>query len=1133
MKTRPKPKKISFIKLTTTSNKYDNKSNNKKSNKTKKANTVLNSNAVFINSPRNNFISSTTKYNEKLLNKIKEYSLESHLFNQVVQKSSTNSKKKNNIRYFKESEIDNKSECNDLKFNSLDNNNGVKKIKNRNYTKFNTERQINPFNKNMVINTTTSNELNSNKNNKIDKKILTKSISKKKRKEIFENNLKLSKKNIFKNLNEIRNTSKNNKINEQRKNNNRKESNDEINANNSEDNANCDIHTSYNLTSKNTFNFYYPDIQFLSTKNMLEKKRRNMKINYEIKEENEKNVINSDYKKNNKNNINKFEFNFKKSKTNCNSKTKNLRQSQKNYYEIKSENINDLKVNKKVKKIKRKENAFTSLNKNRKRIIFSETNKDALSFCEYKGFYSPDNYSFEKGKIFSNKTEDKNKYLILNKNRIFKNKKFEAIDIDNFDKKNSKLIENMKNLNLYKLQRNGNSFYNRKRIYENKKKSPINNKIFDQISYNHKKISFLNSPNVMSSYNRIKRNENSYNSKFQKYNNFKFLKLQKNRDNSGSNSKSRSRPKSRPKSNLNKLKNSNKYNNKLNKILLSIKTNWGNSLKIGINNIKLIDKNNKNIPIKNSNFDITKPYLTKYIKGELKKLTIEYESNYALKNIVISNGFNDTGIKYLLVENDRGKILWKGVIPKANLINIKSFYISVDNSLINKRKLLCSKTLNLNKIENNNSNINNLKHLNNNTLMSSRMDETLENLNKNYVLCDSIKIKLLDNYGNKDYIGLSGIQLYDNNNKLINIVENKKDIKINEAIINLKEKKILYNLFNNKNDTINPKYMFLTTNINAFINIEFKQCLKISKIIFYNYNNNIYKDCATKVIFIDFYINNKRQNTMNKPIYLFMPPGEEKIDYGQILVYPFTESFSYINKISENLTHIHSFLKNNKIIFNEEYQYYCPSFPFGYILKIEMISNYGNKNYIGIENLQIFNEENKEIELFQPPNKNKTNEDYNIYPKIYLMPEGNQIKSKSKPLILSKLYNFNSVNNDLGENRIYFIFNQCIGISKICIYNYEKYYEITAKHIKILLDDNIIFEGDLKNREINNIYFCDKKYFNNKNEKKKMVDKKNNLSHEFGIKLNEFRKNIGHKINLERYVEYEGKNGTKILKLSE
>ena len=224
--------------------------------------------------------------------------------------------------------------------------------------------------------------------------------------------------------------------------------------------------------------------------------------------------------------------------------------------------------------------------------------------------------------------------------------------------------------------------------------------------------------------------------------------------------------------------------------------------------------------------------------------------------------------------------------------------------------------------------------------------------------------------------------------------------------------------------------------------------------------------------------------------------------------------------------------KCQKIIFNEEYQYYCPCFPLGHILKIEMFSNYGNKNYIGIENIQIFDEENKEINIFPIQFKTKT-KGGEIYPRIYLMPERSQIKSKKKPLILSKLYNFNEVNNKLGENRIYFIFNICIAISRINIINYEKYLEIAAKHIKIFLDDNIIFEGDLKNIEINNIYFSDKKFFGDKNNKKKILDKMNNLSHEFEIKLNEIKNDINNKIILERYLEYEGKNGAKVLKLSE
>ena len=1125
MKTRPKPKKISFIKLATNTNKNENKNNNKKVNKTKKYNTVLNNDLLFINSPRNNFIPSTTKYNEKLLNKIKEYSLESHSVNQELLKITKNSNKNNNNKE-NEVEDDNKNELNDLVYNSLYNNR-LKKIKNRNNTKLNTDRHVNPFSNNVIINTKTNNELDLNKKNKTNTKSKfnskSKSISKRNKKGVFENNLKLSKKNFLKNNNMKRNISSNNRIIGRRININRKESNDEFYINNTEEND-FHIDTSYNLTIKNNFNFYYPDIQFLSAKNMLEKKWRNRNINYEIKEETERNIINSD---NNKKN-DKLEFCFKKSKTNTNSMKKKLRQSKINYNETKSENINDLKVKKNIKIINRKENTLSSLHKKRK--IFSDTNKDAFFISEFKGFYSPVAYSFEKGKNINEKSEEKNKYLILDKNRIFKNKRCD--NINTFEKENTKLIEDVKNMNSHKLKQNGNLFYVKRRIYENKRKSPNINKIEDQIPYNPKKLSFLNSPNIKTSCVKKKRTEYSYNNAFKRFDHFKYNKLQKSRGKSDSRSNTKSKSKSGSKSQLNKLKTSIKHNNKLNKLILSLKTNWGNNLKIGINNIKLIDKNNKNIPIQNSNFDTTKPYLTRFIKGEINKLIIEYEANYALKNIVILNGFNDTGINYLLIENDRGKILWKGVVPKANLINIKSFYISIDNYVINKGKYLFSKMAQFNKNENNN-NINNLKCVNNNSLRNSRINESSENYYKNYVLCDRLKIKLLDNYGNNDYIGLSGIQFYDNNNQLINIIQNKKDIKINEAIINLKEKKILYNLFNNKNDTINPKYMFLTTNMNAFINIEFKQSLKISKIIFYNYNNNIYKDCATKGILIEFYINNKKQNIMNKAIYLFKPPGEEKMDYGQILIYPFTQGNYYIYKINENLDKIGLYNKKNKIIYNEEYQYYCPSFPFGYILKIEMISNYGNKNYIGIENLQIYNYENKEIEIFPSSNKINTKDNYNIYPKIYIMPEGTQLKSKAKPLILSKLYNLNEVNNNLGENRIYFIFNQCIGISKICIHNYEKYVEIAAKHIKILFDDNIIFEGDLKNIEINNIYFCDKKFFNNKIEKKTMVEKKNNLSHEFDIKLNEYRKNISNRINLERYVEYEGKNGTKIMKLSE
>ena len=359
MKTRPKPKKISFIKLTKNHNKIENKTSNQNKNKVKKSSRVLNNDLLLINSPRNNFIPSTSKYNEKLLNKIKEYSLESQLLNKVIQKSTKNA---NRINKFIKLKTNDKSKLNDLKFNSLnDNANNDKKIKNRNTIKYNTDRQANPFSKNVIINTTKSNELFLNKNDKKELNNIynskTKSLSKRKRdrKIVNENNLELSKQNFFsKNDNMKRNISSNNRIIEHIKYINKRENTEEYKINNTEE-KDLNMHKSYNLISKKFFHFYFPDNRFLSTKNMLEKKWRKRKINYGIQEENERNIIKSEFKENNKN-INILEFSYKKSKTHINSKRKKLKFPQKNNYEIKSENIN---INNK------KEHTLLSLHKNR------------------------------------------------------------------------------------------------------------------------------------------------------------------------------------------------------------------------------------------------------------------------------------------------------------------------------------------------------------------------------------------------------------------------------------------------------------------------------------------------------------------------------------------------------------------------------------------------------------------------------------------------------------------------------------------------------------------------------------------------------------------------------------------------
>ena len=602
----------------------------------------------------------------------------------------------------------------------------------------------------------------------------------------------------------------------------------------------------------------------------------------------------------------------------------------------------------------------------------------------------------------------------------------------------------------------------------------------------------------------------------------------------------------------------------MNKISILIKSNWGNPNKINFINIFFIDTLNQKINIQKANYDFSKPYINQYNKGETKILTFYFDIKTKIKNIEIVNGFDDSGIKSIIIENEKGDIIWRGIIPKKTLVSNKPYIILLNNIIRNIKKknqiknknasfdldtsLLSDKLISPYKVYTNKSIINSdnknkkdKKSINKKTninisIKKRNLNETLlkkfyknetydrdndENLIKNitsfikeaksitpirktnvknkiinidYQLCDRIKIKLLLNYGNSKYIGLSGIEFYDQNDSLIDIETNNNYIKINEKILNNKQIKILYNLFNGKNDSTDPKNMFVTKYEDAFIEIDFKQKVKIKKIIVYNYNNNNLINCSTKKISIIFFINKKPERTI-KAIYLNKNIGEEGIEYSQILKYPFYNCFGIKKYKNLNKEIKYNFL-NSIIIYNKEYEYFCPSYPSGFILKFVLLNNFGNDEYIGLEQIQLFDENHNEIETFIDEENIEKKDKKNI-PYIYLLPEKQKINGKLNPIVLKKYKN--------EDNKIYIIFNNLIMLSKIKIYNYFKYDEIAVKDIKIFIDDNIIFEGEL-NKKINEIYF----YNNDKN------NTRNNA-----IITNEN----------ERYSEKILENGTKILSL--
>ena len=520
MKNRPQPKKISFIKINKTKN--INKSNNKIINK-KKQNNVLINNLIIINSPKNNYnyISSSNRINEKLFNKIKKYTLEANLLNQVINDCTNkcNNKENNNNN---DSSINNNIKNNqkdELRYNSLDNtnNNNERKFKKRNninnMNKLYTDRYINSFIKNqnqITLNKNKNSRINTSSNNKyLNKK--PQSLSKERNKNnMLNTNFKYTKtKPDKKDFNIKRNISASNRLIDHKKFNGtsftinkknfKRENEEEFNINNIEENDNllCDIHTSYNLTKKNHFNFYYTDIQFHSSKNLLEK-NKNKKIDFQIKEEKDS----------------EQEFSFRKNEY-------------KDNYEYKIINNNNIgmKNNRNKSNINKNENALTTLHK--KGINFFEPiSNDVLSNnSQIKGIFTPENlkYSLQKSKNdinIRNKDKNLNKFYILKKKNIFSKNNFNNNFDKNCDKENNKL--NIFNNNIIyeknnKLIIKENSLYirnnNNKKINvieNNKNKSPTIDKYnkYNKYNYLNHKLYFFNSPNIILS--NLNRNKNEY-----------------------------------------------------------------------------------------------------------------------------------------------------------------------------------------------------------------------------------------------------------------------------------------------------------------------------------------------------------------------------------------------------------------------------------------------------------------------------------------------------------------------------------------------------------------------------------------------------------------------------------------------
>ena len=568
-------------------------------------------------------------------------------------------------------------------------------------------------------------------------------------------------------------------------------------------------------------------------------------------------------------------------------------------------------------------------------------------------------------------------------------------------------------------------------------------------------------------------------------------------------------------------------NNKLNNIIFSSQKN---------NNTKDFDTYNSN---DNSNNKLTNSNSNDNInKGQRANITLNNNKdiNNTFFNIFRKN-YNKNDI------NDVNQIFRTSFnklkdYSSFNLKKNKKDIIKekIDNSINNKDN---NEFDEIDKNENNeNNNINDNIDFNDSFNELNFINDNINNINNNiyttietpnFIEFNKIRFVITLNYGHPKYVGLTGIELFNVKYEQINIESAltigalPKDLRT--LYNDEKEQRIFENVFNKINNTNDSENMWVTRLKKnypfPFIELYFKDKLRVSKIKIYNYNEKDKLNIGAKNI--ELYLDDKYYNTLNIKQgtgeiafdFIKIPKNDnintntikskndntnenlyeldesdsiDNIDFGQDITFPLKEnnisalkeSESNINENSQKKTNSNnsSNIKYASFLYKQSYE--TPYLPYGSYLKLVLENNYYKGvapkeesdllkyNDIGFNKIEIFNEEGIVL--------NKA--DYKIISNCEIFHTEEEYKN-DKIII-------NGAQNENGNNCLFYIFDKPKKISYIKFYPLEENNQPglnSVKDIKIFSDCNIIFEGCLYlNKPTIILFTCEKKIINNIDE---------------------------------------------------
>ncbi|KAL4511622.1 hypothetical protein ABPG72_012467 [Tetrahymena utriculariae] len=377
-----------------------------------------------------------------------------------------------------------------------------------------------------------------------------------------------------------------------------------------------------------------------------------------------------------------------------------------------------------------------------------------------------------------------------------------------------------------------------------------------------------------------------------------------------------------------------------------------------------------------------------------------------------------------------------------------------------------------------------------NQVIEYQMNQGTQKSLKRGIKCQKIKIIILKSWEDKYYVGLTGLEVYDEYGQKITLKESQLKARpkdLNEISGYHGDQRTLDKLIDGVNLTTNEKHMWLVQLLEQpqnYLQIDFMEEKIISGIKIWNYNKQQnYNDCKSvdqyrgaKIISI--VADDNAQITPQQGILLRKAPGRDLFDYGQMIALPFESGWT--QEVIQSLqlpTQV-----SNQII--QEYDtLYLPR---GFCFRFNIHSTWGDAHYCGLNGIEFYDSFGNpiiqkrlaEFKLGAEPAS------VNILPgcqgdirTIDKLVNCQNDTFDDRNMWLAPFINSRSDKNvicpHLKMNTIYLFFEKPVIISAINFWNYSKTPSRGVREIEIFLDDKLLFRGYLKKAPSQELYSKD------------------------------------------------------------